>query len=325
MENEVPPPRPWVLVAGLMIGVMTLLFFMSLVGASVFGREVPCNSRFLVVAILSLGVALASSFIGGKVAAEGRIPLPLVKGHPIRFAAVGGVAALILVLVLGDRFYSGHSDCGGGQLSQDVNAMLTNLHSGHYDAALAKADDVLAQDSGNFRALHVKGSVEFYRGNYAQAREDFGKSLRGKPGDKIILSNIGDTYVELGAFDLAIKTYLSAQTDTDAWHYALGRAYLFSGKFDDALTYLQAVKGNEHENAVDIARAAAYVGKSQTQTGDVREKTLVDARAALKRACVTNSEYWTKILVNGKKVEHETYDKIIPLLRNTYANDKPCA
>ena len=49
---------------------------MALVLLSVFGKQVPCESRFLVVIVLAFGAALASSFLGGTAAAKGKLPIP---------------------------------------------------------------------------------------------------------------------------------------------------------------------------------------------------------------------------------------------------------
>jgi hypothetical protein len=55
--------------------------------------------------VLALGAALSGSFLGGSAAAEGKIPLPFVKDHPIAFSAGGGVAILVIVLVIGYYIY----------------------------------------------------------------------------------------------------------------------------------------------------------------------------------------------------------------------------
>jgi len=96
---------PWVLKAGFVIGVLTLIFFMALILLAVFGHEVPKDSRFLVVAVFSFGAALSSSFLGGHAAANGHIPLPFAKSHPVAFSVLGGVAVLIILMVLGHLLY----------------------------------------------------------------------------------------------------------------------------------------------------------------------------------------------------------------------------
>jgi hypothetical protein len=86
---------------------MALLFFMYLVA---FGRDIACGMRFPVVAILALTSAMASGFIGGSAAARGQVPFRSTKDHPVVFALGGGVAVLVVVLVLGARLYA-NDDC----------------------------------------------------------------------------------------------------------------------------------------------------------------------------------------------------------------------
>jgi hypothetical protein len=106
-KNPEPNPSPptWVIIAGCLFGGLTLVFFMVLVLLSVFGRSVPPDGRFPVVIVLASGSALAVSFLGGAAAASGRLPVPLVKSNPIKFSVTGGVATLIIVLLLGYLLY----------------------------------------------------------------------------------------------------------------------------------------------------------------------------------------------------------------------------
>ncbi len=69
------------------------------------GYGVPHTSRFIVTVVLALSAGLSTHFLGGSAAASGHIPLPLAREHPIRFAATGGVAVLVMVLALGYVFY----------------------------------------------------------------------------------------------------------------------------------------------------------------------------------------------------------------------------
>ncbi len=100
-----PQVPPWVVVVGAIFGGLTLLFLMALVVMSTIGYEVPCESRFLVVAVLAFGAALGSSFLGGTAAAKGAIPLPYAHSHPLQFSVVGGVAVLIVVLIGGRALF----------------------------------------------------------------------------------------------------------------------------------------------------------------------------------------------------------------------------
>lgn len=95
----------WVRVAGVMFGGLTLMFFAALVLLAIAGHEVPSDSRFLVVVVLGIGCGLAFSFLGGEIAAEGKVPLSLAKDYPIGFAVSGGIAVVVVMMVLGSWLY----------------------------------------------------------------------------------------------------------------------------------------------------------------------------------------------------------------------------
>lgn len=105
MEQEKSKIPPWFQTAGFVSGAFTLLFLISLVFASLSGHEVPTGSRFLVIAVFALGCALAATFLGGEAAASGRIPF-VGDAHPLAISTTGGIAVLIIVLVLGHYFYA---------------------------------------------------------------------------------------------------------------------------------------------------------------------------------------------------------------------------
>ncbi len=105
-NNSVERNSLWMLITGGVFGVITLLFFMAVVLMSIYGREVPSGSRFLVVIVMSFGVALASGFIGGHVAgqltsATSNKPFPGVW----KVTVGGGIAAFFIALALGSYLY----------------------------------------------------------------------------------------------------------------------------------------------------------------------------------------------------------------------------
>lgn len=102
----------WFPIVGVALGSLTLIFLMGFVALATAGTQVPCDSRFLVVSVLALGAALASSFLGGSAAAEGVFPLPFAKDHPLKFSVTGGIAVLIIVLFAGSRLYVPAAGCG---------------------------------------------------------------------------------------------------------------------------------------------------------------------------------------------------------------------
>jgi hypothetical protein len=99
-DNGVPS---WFPIAGYIAGICTLLFFMALVIIGVLGKEIPQNTRFIVIVVMALGLALSFAFIGGSAAASGK--LPVFKNSPVKFSAGGGIAVFVIVLLLGKLVY----------------------------------------------------------------------------------------------------------------------------------------------------------------------------------------------------------------------------
>lgn len=93
------------MIVGSVFGGLTLLFFMLLVILSAMNITVPAGDRYLVIIILGLGSALSASFIGGSAAAKGDIPIMVARDKPFSFSVGGGVAVLIIVLILGKALY----------------------------------------------------------------------------------------------------------------------------------------------------------------------------------------------------------------------------
>lgn len=104
--QETPAVPFWIAVAGAAFSGVTLAFLMALVLMATLGREIPCTSRFLIVAVLAFGAALGSAFLGGSAAAKGEIPLPFAKEHPFQFSAAGGVAVLFIMLFTGNALFN---------------------------------------------------------------------------------------------------------------------------------------------------------------------------------------------------------------------------
>lgn len=126
IENvDHPAPPPWVMIVGICFAVLTLLFLMALTIMSVIGYRIECQSRFLIVTVFAFGAALSTAFLGGDAAAKGRLPLPFIQEHPIEFSAAGGVAILMLLMILGRSIFV-TEDCSSSTIDTTaVNSMLT--------------------------------------------------------------------------------------------------------------------------------------------------------------------------------------------------------
>lgn len=115
-EMASPPPDPppagehsapplWVAIVGACFLGLAVLFFMALVVVSLFGHSVPGNSRFLVCAVLALCSGIGSGFLGGSAVASGQINVPKLLDTPVRFGLTGGIAVLVIVLLLCHNLY----------------------------------------------------------------------------------------------------------------------------------------------------------------------------------------------------------------------------
>jgi len=93
------------LAAGIIFGAAGFVFFAGLVIASVVGFEVPKSSRFLAAVVLALTLSFSAGLITGTVSARGVIPIAGTDQHPIRFAATGGVATFVVVMVIAYVMY----------------------------------------------------------------------------------------------------------------------------------------------------------------------------------------------------------------------------
>ena len=92
---------PTVFMVGAVFGGITLLFFMALILLAIFGRTVPENAKYLVIIVLALFGGLSAGFVGGNASARGRLPLPFAQDYPLAIALTGGIAVLVILLILG--------------------------------------------------------------------------------------------------------------------------------------------------------------------------------------------------------------------------------
>jgi hypothetical protein len=97
-----------------------------------FDRSIPCSGRFPIIIVLAFGAAMSFGFIGGSAAAKGKIHLPNGAGDPIQFAVGGGIAVLILVLILGWWLYA--SSCSSENLSYRVEEVSDNVDLSQWSA-----------------------------------------------------------------------------------------------------------------------------------------------------------------------------------------------
>lgn len=180
--------RPWVVVVGAIVGIVTLLFFMGLILLSTYGRQVPCDSRYLVITVIAFGAALSTAFLGGAAAAKGAIPLPFAQTHPLSISVSGGIAVLVIMLVLGTQLFS--KDCSEGPTISCAETYQSyfvpqlrfgfcyprvgwELDKGPIDI---KAADIYIRNAAN-RDVSVHFHVSLIPANYASKHDEYTRQV----------------------------------------------------------------------------------------------------------------------------------------------------
>jgi len=151
-----PPSDRWTRFAAAGFGLLTFLFFTSLVVASVLGKSVPPDSRLLVIAVLAIGIALSLSFLGGTASVSGRLEEMPWGMHPVAFRAGGGIAVFLIVFILGYLVY-----VKGGDDSIIEGTVFDAANSAGIPGAKVTITtsfntyERTASDSGNFRISDI--------------------------------------------------------------------------------------------------------------------------------------------------------------------------
>jgi hypothetical protein len=102
--NNPPPPPSIPKWAGVLIGVLTLLFFMAIVVLGIIGYVVPPPTKFALIAVLALGSAFSAAAWIGSMTLSGDIPF-VENQKPLVVSAAGGFAIFVLVFILGYWLY----------------------------------------------------------------------------------------------------------------------------------------------------------------------------------------------------------------------------
>ena len=91
--------------AALLFGAVTLLFLMSLIIIEIFQQPVPQSARWLVVLFFAFSGGLSAAFWGGGASVRGTVQVPVLGEKNVRFNAYGGVAVVIILLILGKLLF----------------------------------------------------------------------------------------------------------------------------------------------------------------------------------------------------------------------------
>lgn len=250
--------RYWL--AGFISGAMTLLFFMLIVILSIFNHGVPCAGRFPAVAVLALGVALGLSFIGGAATAQGTLPLP-GSWKPVRFAVAGGVASLVIVLLIGWLFYA--RDCpeplieskgqkvekllneawdlmGGSPNTVwvDAQGQLSSEARQNLEHARRDIDEALGLNPGCDRARDYHAVYQARSGRLKDAERESRQLTQQSPKYARAYNTLGNILSQEGRWEESIASFRAAtRVDPDyvLAYYNLGNALKAVKKLPEAL------------------------------------------------------------------------------------------
>ena len=102
IRNRIKIPMPSA-IFGSIIGALTLIFLLILV---LVPSENTCARARPLSVVVALGLALSIAFIGGDASLRGKLPVLWLRSKPLAIATVGGVAAFLIVLLIGNQVLS---------------------------------------------------------------------------------------------------------------------------------------------------------------------------------------------------------------------------
>lgn len=112
------------LIFGTTIATLNFLFFCALVILSIFGKSVPCEDRYLVILLLSIGLGLSASILTGNINLMGGINIPWVQRNPLKFRAAGGFAIIVFTFVVGQYLYIERAKCKASKSDPLITSYL---------------------------------------------------------------------------------------------------------------------------------------------------------------------------------------------------------
>lgn len=72
-------------------------------------KQVPLESRFLVISILAFTAGAGAGFLGGGANARGNLDVPILN-TPIKVGLTGGIAVMVIIFILGSYLYPSKID-----------------------------------------------------------------------------------------------------------------------------------------------------------------------------------------------------------------------
>lgn len=104
IENPVIFEQPWTVALGAGVGIVTLIFLMALVIFAINDMPPPESVKYIIITIISFGLAFATAFLGGRAAIRGAVPF-VPEGKAAGFSMAGGAAVFLIVFVVMSQLY----------------------------------------------------------------------------------------------------------------------------------------------------------------------------------------------------------------------------
>lgn len=162
----------WALRAAACCAVTATVILVTLVILSLLGRAPSLAVGLVGIAAVSLGLALASAFVGGDAAAKRRIPLRACQKRPIPFSIGSGALVFVLLLALGiySPFLANHTSFDPVSLASELRTAFQkardNLEkNGNADFGRAEAliDALKSADQHSGHAWYFAGEIKRIR------------------------------------------------------------------------------------------------------------------------------------------------------------------
>ena len=285
--------------------VFGAIFCGVLAYAGLRDKPITDPGQFFIMRVLTgLSAAAVTAVIPGF------ITLNLGRGAMFGLRAGGSLAVFALI------YWVNPPEMIRGRSEVLVASMIQNYSNGLYDDAERVAETILKEAPNNDAALNIRGGVAFYRRNYQTAVEYFEKAIKQKR-DPVYVSNLSYAYVEVGGNKKAIELLETINDGKQDWSYSMGRAQLYAGEYQKAITYLQPVPTAFWRGTPRILEAAALTGLAQSESDPKRQAVLKKA-AEQKFLEGYNFDriYWRGILKEQSYDIHQGFTKPVELLRD---------
>lgn len=203
----------WMRIVGVIFAAGIFLLLIALVIMSVTGNlagEIDRNTFFLLGIAFAIGMAMAAGFIGGSAAVSGGLG-EYAKDKPIQVSAGGGIAVLIVSLIL---FFMFQPEEDTGKKSAIASIMLDGILENH---AMFPTEELWVKFDNSSRVnlgkdLHIQVSEEVTQQSVSIIRHPRAAA------DPNATEASNENVVAAGPWECEVRvTYLSNVADDGAW------------------------------------------------------------------------------------------------------------